>query len=84
MTSEAIGAIPANPDNQPINQDCSSGFRRGLVTGVDLGDPIGDRTVVAIDADGALKRIAEELSKPQFAFERTFDGVRYTRRVRNG
>lgn len=82
MNSEGIGAVPANSENQSINRDCSSGFRQEIVTGIDLGDPTGDGTVVAIDADGALKRIVEELSKPRFAFERTFDGIRYTRRLK--
>lgn len=89
MDNEAIGAIPAGSDNQSIIQDCSSGFRRGVVTGIDLGNPNGDSTVIVVTADEstpmteeAWKRIVEELGKPRFAFERTFEGVRYTRRLK--
>lgn len=89
MRGEAIGAIPADSDNQSIISDCSSGFRRGIVTGIDLGDPAGDSTVVIITADEstpmteeAWRRIVEELGKPRFAFERTLEGARYTRRLK--
>lgn len=70
MRDEAIGAIPADSDNQSIIPDCSSGFRRGIVTGIDLGDPAGDSTVVIVAADEstpmteeAWKRIAKMLWK---------------------
>lgn len=89
MDNEALGAIPADSDNQSIIPDCSSGFRRGVVTGIDLGDPAGDGTVVIVTGDEstpmteeAWKRITEELGKPRFALERTFEGVRYTRRLK--
>lgn len=68
MDNEAIGAIPANPDNQSIIPDCSSGFRR--VTGIDLENPNGDSTVIFVAADEstpmteeAWKRIVEALRK---------------------
>lgn len=87
--NEAEGAVPANSNNQFINQGCSSGFRRDLVVGIDLGSSAGDGTVVIVTADEstpmteeAWKRIVDELGKPRFAFERTFDGVRYTRRLK--
>lgn len=86
---KGLGAIPADSDNQSIIPDCSNGFRRETVTGIDLGDPAGDSTVVIVAADEpapmteeAWKRIVDELGKPRFAFERTFDGVRYTRRLK--
>lgn len=89
MDNEAIGAISANSDNQSINQGCPSGFRRETVTGIDLGSPNGDGTVIAaaLDestpmAEDAWKQIVEELGKPRFVFERTFEGVRYTRRLK--
>lgn len=57
--------------------------------GIDLGSPNGDSAVVVVTADEstpmteeAWKRIVEELDKPRFAFERTFEGVRYTRRLK--
>lgn len=75
MTAKAIGAIPASPDSKSA--------------GVDIGSLNGERTVVVIAADEqtpmteeAWRRIVEELSKPRFAFERTFDGARYTRRMK--
>lgn len=88
MKGEAIGAISATSDNQPSTPDCSSGFRREMVTGIDLGTPDGDGTVIVVADEStpmteeAWKRIVEELSKPRFAFERTYEGNRYTRKIR--
>ena len=93
MRDEAIGAIPADRGNQPINSDCSSGFRlvsadAQMTAGIDLGDPSGDTGCVVVVADEATpmtedawNRIVDELMKPRFAFERTFEGNRYTRRI---
>lgn len=94
MTGEAIGAIPADRNNQPLIPDCSSGFRlvsgdTQMAAGIDLGDPSGDTGCVVVIADEATPmteeiwdRIVEEMMKPRFAFERTFDGHRYTRRIK--
>lgn len=88
MDNEVIGAVPANSDNQSIIPDCSSGFRQGIVTGIDIGSLNGDSTVVVTADEStpmtekARKRIAEELDKPRFAFERTLEGVRYTRKLK--
>ena len=94
MKDEAIGAIPADRANQTLTTDCSSGFRLvpegvQMTAGFDLGDPSGDTGCILAVADEATPMtedawnwIVEEMRKPRFAFERTFDGHRYTRRIR--
>ena len=84
MSDEDLGAIPAKRSKQSYIQNHSSGFRR-----VSIDTPVSapDITVTVADEmnqmpEQALKRIADELAKPRFAFERTFDGQRYTRRLK--
>lgn len=93
MKGEAIGAIPADRDNQPIIPDCSSGFRlvpegAQMTAGIDPGDPNGDSGCVVVIADemtpmteDAWNRIVDEMMKPRFAFERTYEGHRFTKRI---
>lgn len=82
-SGEAIGAIPADTDNQSIKANCSTGFR------TELGKPDGEIGPVLAVADESTpmtenvwRRIVEELGKPRFAFERTYEGARYTRRIK--
>lgn len=94
MKDEAIGAIPADRDNQTLTTDCSSGFRQAA-GGVQIGKVRIRENHVAVDiqpfkafdesspmSEAAWDWIVEEMRKPRFAFERTFDGHRYTRRIR--
>ena len=93
MKGEAIGAIPADRDNQSIIPDCSSGFRlvsgdAQMAAGIDMGVAGGDSTCVLVVADestpmteDAWNRIVDEFMKPRFAFERTYEGHRYTRKI---
>lgn len=93
-SGEAIGAIPEDTDNQPIKPGCSTGFRVGpggvqIATGVDLGNLDGEIGPVLVAADESTpmtenvwRRIVEELGKPRFAFERTLEGARHTRRIK--
>ena len=94
MKDEGIGAIPVDRDNQPLIPDCSSGFRRAA-GGVQIGEARIRENHVAVDiqpfrafdesspmTEEIWNRIMDEMMKPRFAFERTFDGHRYTRRIR--
>ena len=94
MRDEAIGAIPADRDNHSIIPDCPSGFRQAA-GGVQIGEVRIRENHVTVDiqpfktinenaptTDAVWDQIVDEMRKPRFAFERTFDGHRYTRRIR--
>lgn len=84
MSDEAIGDIPEKRSKQPSIRNCSSGY--SLISGdVHISAP-GVTTIVGDEfspmPEGALERILKEIHKPRFAFERTLDGHRYTRKIR--
>lgn len=84
MSDEAIGAIPEKQSKQSSIRDRSSGYR--LASGDEHISAPGVTIIVGNEfsptPEGALERILEEIRKPRFAFERTFDGHRYTRKIR--
>lgn len=84
MSNEGLGDIPAVRSKQSSIRDRSSGY--SLVSGdahisaPEITITIGDESSPM--PDGALNRILEEIRKPRYAFERTLDGNRYTRKIR--
>lgn len=84
MSNEGLGDIPAVRSQQSSIRDRSSGY--SLVSGdahisaPEITITIGDESSPM--PGGALNRILEEIRKPRHAFERTFDGRRYTRKIR--
>lgn len=84
MSNEDLGDIPAVRSKQSYIRDRSSGYR--LVSGDEHTSAPGVTIIVGDEfsptPEGALERILEEIRKPRFAFERTFDGHRYTRKIR--
>lgn len=84
MSDEAIGDIPAVSSKQSSIRDRSSGYR--LFSGDEHTSAPGATIIVGDQfsptPEGALERILEEICKPRFVFERTFDGHRYTRKIR--
>lgn len=84
MSDEAIGVIPRECSKQSHIHECSSGFRL-FSEGGHIPSP--DYTRIGADElssllDKLLDHILEEIDKPRYAFERTFDGHRYTRKIR--
>lgn len=84
MSDEAIGDIPEKRSKQSSIRNCSSGY--SLISGDAHISAPGAIIIVGDEfspmPEGALKRILEEIHKPRFAFERTLDGHRYTRKIR--
>lgn len=84
MSNEGLGDIPTVRSKQSSIRDCSSGFR--LVSGdehisaLDAAITVGDES--SQTREEASNRILEELRKPRYAFERTLEGHRYTRKIR--
>ena len=84
MSDEAIGAIPTECSKQSHIRECSSGFRPFFGDG---HIPSPDYTHIGADEisslpDKSLDHILKEISRPRYAFERTFDGHRYTKKIR--
>lgn len=84
MSNEGLGDISAVRGKQSSIRNCSNGFRLvsgdGHISAPDAAITVGDESFQT--REGALSRILEELRKPQYAFERTLDGHRYTRNIR--
>lgn len=84
MSDEAIGDIPAVYSNQSSIRNRSNGFRLvsgdGHIAAPDIAITVGDESLPT--REGALSRILEEFRKPRYAFERTLEGRRYTRKIR--
>lgn len=83
MNNEGLGANTADRSKQSIVRKRSSGFRR--VTAIE-DCPVPDQTIVIVDEisplpERPLDQILEDIGKPRFAFERTFEGKRYTRKI---
>lgn len=84
MSNEDLGDISAVRSKQSSIRNCSSGY--SLVSGdahisaPEITITIGDESSAM--PEEALNRILEEIHKPRYAFERTFDGHRYTRKIR--
>lgn len=84
MSNEGLGDIPAVRSKQSSISNCSSGYR--VVSG-DAHISAPEITIIVGDEsspmpEGSLNRILEAIRKPHYAFERTFDGRRYTRKIR--
>ena len=84
MSNEGLGDVPAAHSKQSYIRSCSSGY--SLVSG-DAHISAPSATIIVGDGlsqapDQALDRILEEIHKPRFAFERTMEGYRYTRKIR--
>ena len=84
MSNEGLGDIPADRSKQSSIRDRSSGYRMvsgdAHISAPEITITIGDESSSL--PEGASKRILEEIRKPRYAFERTFDGHRYTRKIR--
>lgn len=84
MSNEGLGDIPAVRSKQSSIRNCSSGY--SLISGDAHISAPGAIIIVGDEfspmPEGALERILEEIHKPRFAFERTLDGHRYTRKIR--
>lgn len=84
MSDEAIGDIPAVRSKQSSIRNRSNGFRLASrdehISAPGVTIIVGDE--FSPMPEGALERILEEIHKPCFAFERTLDGHRYTRKIR--
>ncbi len=83
MNNEGLGENTADQSKQSIIRKRSSGFR--LVTAIEDG-PVPEQTIVVADEisplpERPLDQILEDIGKPRFAFERTFEGKRYTRKI---
>lgn len=84
MSDEAIGDIPEKRSKQSSIRNCSSGYSLASgdahISAQEITIMIGDESSKM--PEEALNRILEEIHKPRFAFERTLDGHRYTRKIR--
>lgn len=84
MSNEGIGDIPAVRSKQSSIRDCPSDYSLvsgdGHISAPDISIAVGDESFP--EREGALNRILEELRKPRYAFERTLEGHRYTRKIR--
>lgn len=84
MSNEGLGDIPAVRSKQSSIRDRLSGY--SLISGDAHISAPGAIIIVGDEfspmPEGALERILEEIHKPRFAFERTLDGHRYTRKIR--
>lgn len=84
MSNEDLGDIPAVRSKQSSIRNRSNGFRLasgdGHISAPGATIIVGDQFSPA--PEGASERILEEIRKPRFVFERTFDGHRYTRKIR--
>ena len=84
MSNEDLGDIPAVRSKQSSIHNRSNGFM--LVSGdahisaQEITIMIGDESTKM--PEEALNHILEETCKPRYAFERTFEGNRYTRKIR--
>lgn len=84
MSNEGLGDAPATRSKQSSISNCSSGYRAASgdahISAPEITIMIGDESSPV--PEGALNRILEEIRKPHYAFERAFDGRRYTRKIR--
>lgn len=84
MSNEGLGDISAVRSKQSSIRDRPSGY--SLISGDAHISAPGAIIIVGDEfspmPEGALERILEEIHKPHFAFERTLDGHRYTRKIR--
>jgi len=84
VSNEGLGDIPAVRSKQSSIRDRSSGYR--LVSGDEHISAPGVTVIVGDEfspmPEGASERILEAIRKPRFAFERSLDGHRYTRKIR--
>lgn len=84
MSNEDLGDIPAVRSKQSSIRNRSNGFRLvsgdGHISAPDISITVGDESLQT--REGASNRILEELRKPRYAFERTLEGHRYTRKIR--
>lgn len=84
MSNEGLGDIPAVRSKQssirdrPSNYSLASGDTH--ISAQEITIMIGDESSKM--PEEALNRILEEIHKPRFAFGRTLDGHRYTRKIR--
>lgn len=84
MSNEGLGDISAVRSKQSSIRDRSCGYRPTTgdehISAPDITITVGDES--SPTPEGALNRILEECRKPKYAFVRTFDGHRYTRKIR--
>lgn len=83
MSNEGLGDIPAVRSKQSSIRDCPSDYSLASgdahISAQDITITVGEESLPA--REGALNRILEGLRKPRYAFERTFEGHRYTRNI---
>lgn len=84
MSNEGLGDIPAVHSKQSSIRDCLSDYSLASgdahISAQEITIMIGDESSKM--PEEALNRILEEIRKPRYAFERTFEGNRYTRKIR--
>lgn len=84
MSNEGLGDIPAVRSKQSSIRNRSNGFRLVFgdahISAQEITIMIGDESSKM--PEEALNHILEEIRKPRYAFERTFEGNRYTRKIR--
>ena len=84
MSNEDLGDIPAVRSKQSSIRDCPSDYSLASgdahISAQEITIMIGDES--SKTTEEALNHILEEIRKPRYAFERTFGGNRYTRKIR--
>ena len=84
MSNEDLGDIPAVRSKQSSIRDCPSGYSLASgdahISAQDITITVGEESLPA--REEALNHILEKICKPRYAFERTFEGNRYMRKIR--